>query len=321
MALSTTIKTRLIHTTHPGRFSPPGYGSLREKRILATKGSRIVDNPSIARLQKEVSRAQQFLKLRPLLQLFGVHLSDSIADKVAEVDRSLQVLATLPDRFNDLFAERGWIAYETLNMDVMRHAVELGEIGDVGAAEQLLVDHYCEDTIQLGLKFLWGVEAFRPRERLARLALEDYLQSRYHACVPVLLMLIDGFVNDVSQSKGFFAEGTELTAWDSIAAHDRGLQALAKLLGKGRTTTTTVPITIPYRHGILHGRDLGYDNRLLAAKLWAALFALREWALAVRDNRLEEPPPKQTPDLLGSDSSRKTRWSVDDRELLVLISL
>jgi len=147
---------------------------------------------------------------------------------------------------------------------------------------------------------MWAAEAFRPRERLARLALEDYLQDRYHACVPVLLLIIDGFVNDVSRSKGFFAESTDLTAWDSIAAHDRGLQTLAELWRRARKKTTTESITVPYRHGILHGRDLGYDNRLVAAKLWAALFALREWAIAVRDNRLEEPPPEPQPSLRES---------------------
>jgi hypothetical protein len=267
---------------------------------MASKGPRIADNPSIAKLQQDVQGAKQLLKLRPLLRLFGVRLDDSLAEKVSELDQSLQELATLPDRFNDLFSERGWIAYEMLKTDVMRQAVELGEAGDLDAAEQLLVEHFDGDTIEWGIKFMWAAKAFHPRERLARLALEDYLQGRYHACVPVQLMIIDGFVNDVSRSKGFFAEGTDLTAWDSIAAHDRGLQTLAKLWGKTRKKTTTEPISVPYRHGILHGRDLGYDNRLVAAKLWAGLFALRAWAIAVRDNRVEEPPSEPQPSLRDS---------------------
>lgn len=275
---------------------------------MANKGSRIADNPSITKLQQNVQGAKQLMKLRPLLGLFGVHLDDSIAEQLGQLDQSLQEIATLPDRFNDLFAERGWIAYETLKADVIRDAVELGETGDMVGAEQMLAEHFDRDTIEWGIKFLWAAEAFRPRERLARLALDDYLQGRYHACVPILLMIIDGFVNDVSRSKGFFAEGTDLTAWDSIAAHDRGLQTLAALWRQGRKKTTIEPITVPYRHGILHGRDLGYDNRLVAAKLWAALFALREWALAVRDNRIEEPPPEPEPNLLETlEQLRRTQ--------------
>jgi len=267
---------------------------------VATKGPRIAENPSITKLQREVEGAKQLLKLRPLLRLFGVRFDPGLAGKVNELDRSLKDFAGLPDRFNDLFADRGWIAYEMLKTDLIRQAVELGEAGDLDAAEQLLVEHFDRDTIEWGIKFMWAAEAFRSRERLARLALEDYLEERYHACVPVLLMIIDGFVNDVSRSKGFFAEGTDLTAWDSIAAHDRGLQTLAALWRQARKKTTTDPTSVPYRHGILHGRDLGYDNRLVAAKLWAALFALREWAVAVRDNRVEEPPPEPQPTLRES---------------------
>ena len=60
-----------------------------------------------------------------------------------------------------------------------------------------------------------GVEDYRPRYDLAEKAKEDYLAGRYHACVPVVLTIIDGIVNDIEQ-KGFFAQGVDLTAWDSI---------------------------------------------------------------------------------------------------------
>jgi len=58
----------------------------------------------------------------------------------------------------------------------------------------------------------------------------------------------------------------------------------------------TEPISIPYRNGILHGMDLGYDNKVVAAKTWAALFAAREWALKAEQGLLEEQPeePKKS---------------------------
>lgn len=264
---------------------------------MGKKRPRIADNPTFAKFERDLRGAKQLIRLSPLLRLFGVRFDDRLDDQINELEKSFEGMVTLPDRFNDLFAERGWIAYEMLKTDVMLRAVERGEAGDLDAAEKLLVEHFDEDTIEWGIKFMCAAEAFRPRERLARLALDDYLAGRYHACIPVLLMIIDGFVNDVSRSKGFFAEGTDLTAWDSIAAHDRGLQALAEFWRQGRKKTTMEPISVPYRHGILHGRDLAYDNRTVAAKLWAALFALREWAIAVRDNRVEKPPPEVEPSL------------------------
>jgi hypothetical protein len=92
--------------------------------------------------------------------------------------------------------------------------------------------------------------------------------------------------------RGFFSEEVALTAWDSISAHERGLGELAKILQKGRYKTNTEPIAIPFRNGILHGMDLAYDNKAVAAKCWAALFATRHWAARAERGQLEAPPNK-----------------------------
>ena len=143
-----------------------------------------------------------------------------------------------------------------------------------------------------------AVNAFRPRMRLALKAAEDYEAQRFHACIPVVLALADGMVNEISEARrGFFAEETDLSAWDSIAAHERGLNALKNIFMKGRRSTTTEPLTIPYRNGIFHGMDLGYDNAMVAAKTWAALFALRDWASRAERSDLQAPPPERGPKL------------------------
>jgi hypothetical protein len=55
-------------------------------------------------------------------------------------------------------------------------------------------------------------------------ALVDYEQERYHACVPVVLALLDGLVNELYEKRrGFFAEGVDLTH-GFYSAHSRGLQ-------------------------------------------------------------------------------------------------
>lgn len=193
---------------------------------MSDNDPRISDNPSFKKLREDVKGIRLLARARPLLKLFGVEISDDPVAKTEKLAQATAELTSLPDRFNDLFAEQGWIAYDRLNSEIMRSAVELGEAGDVDGAEELLVEHFDEETIDWGIKFMWAVEAFRPRERLARLALTDYLEGRYHACVPVVLMILDGIVNDIEQkrgfSRGFFAENADLTAWDSIAAHSRG---------------------------------------------------------------------------------------------------
>ncbi|HYU76142.1 MAG TPA: hypothetical protein VEL31_26005 [Ktedonobacteraceae bacterium] len=264
-----------------------------------SKLSRIQDIPRIKSLVDQVRlfklSKQAFPLVKPVLKLLGI-ATEQIEAALAEVDvleKQVTLLATLPDRFNRLFASRGWIAYDLFNVDVAQAAVEKAEAGDIDGAEADLVDYYNEEHIRWHLRTMQAIPAFHPRLSLLEKALDDYLQGRYHASVPVVLMQLDGFVSDVGKNhSGFFREGVNLEAWDSIAAHSTGLQVLAKLLGKERLKTTTEPVTLPYRHGILHGHDLGYDNKLVAAKAWAAIFAVREWAYTV-EQKEEEVPAKQ----------------------------
>lgn len=241
--------------------------------------------------------------LRPVLRLFKVD-TDSMDESLLQVEdltRKIDQLATMPDRFNDLFSKVGWISYDDLNVDVAMAAIEAADKGDFDGAEQLLVAHYDVDRVRMQLRRMYAVEAFRPRMRLAELALEDYGAGRYHSSILVVFTLLDGMVNEVGkQNRGFFAQGVDLSAWNSIAGHNKGLKALAAIFSEGRKKTRTDSITIPYRNGIMHGMDLGYDNMFVAAKVWAALFAAREWALKVQQGTHRPSPPDPRPGLLDT---------------------
>jgi hypothetical protein len=236
---------------------------------------------------------------RPLLNMLRVD-TKSINDALKgfeELEVQIKELISLPDRFNDLFASRGWIVFDTLNAEVIKTALSKGENGDMDGTESTLVEYYTPETVKFHLRMMQGVSAFRDRSRLANLAAVDYAEGRYHACTPVVLALMDGLINELSDvNRGLFADGTELRAWDSVSAHDRGWGELIKVLSKGRRKTYKEEISAPYRNGILHGMDLGYDNKLVAAKAWGALFALREWALKAEQNLLQAPPeePKKS---------------------------
>lgn len=210
----------------------------------------------------------------------------------SEIKHQAEILL-LPDQFNEIFAPLGWIAYESLNLEVMKKAIEIAEEAGVKDAEMFLAEHYNEETLKWGIIRFNGHADFRKRLRLIELAKEDYIAKRYHACIPLLLSLTDGLVNDVSKHVGLFSENSDMTAWDSIAAHETGLQSLAKLLGKGRNKTNEEEITIPFRNGILHGRELSFDNKLVAAKCWSTLFAVRDWAGSIADGKKQPKPKKQ----------------------------
>src|SRR3954454_2591156 len=80
---------------------------------------------------------------------------------------------------------------------------------------------------------------------------------------------------------GLRSERADLTAWDSVEGHPTALPALKNVMCTPRQKRRTESLRVPHRHGILHGRDLGFANQLVAAKCWGALFALGEWARKV----------------------------------------
>jgi len=260
---------------------------------------KIKDNPTCTEMLDNVKGFEALSKVVSFFDRLGIR-NDKISEafkKFPDLCQKTEELVNIPDRFNEYFSKSGWIAYESLNFELMKNAVLLADEGKIDEADNFLVEHYDEDTLKWGLTFMKAVEEYRPRYDLAEKAKEDYIAGRYHACVPVVLMIIDGIVSDI-EHKGFFAKGIDLTAWDSIAAHSSGLQEINKIFNKSRKKTHTDTITVPYRHGILHGRDLGYANKVVAAKTWATLFALKDWALAIKHGKKEPEEKKPVPSLI-----------------------
>jgi hypothetical protein len=256
-------------------------------------------------------------RVAPIARFFGadVDAMQRAVNEAASLAPQIEMQVDLPDRFNALYARLGWVAYGALGQQVMIDAIAAGEAGDLSHGESLLMEHYTSDILDFQLTRMSTLKYFYDRRELARLAKVDYLEGRFHACVPNVLMLIDGLATDASQSsRNFFSEGADLTAWDSVEGHRTGLPALAALMGASRTRRCTDSLTIPFRNGILHGRDLGFANKLVAAKSWAALFALGEWARKVSRGEKDPPAPapKQTLREQLRELARKTeshqRW-------------
>ncbi|MEI1691966.1 hypothetical protein [Acinetobacter nosocomialis] len=197
----------------------------------------------------------------------------------------------LPDQFNELFAKEGWICHGALNQKVLEESVKLGLENKINEAKKLLIDSIDEEFINLILLKCQSRENFKLRVDLLKLLKIDYLEKRYHACIPLLLALIDGIANDISNHIGFFTEKSEFELFDSITAHSSGLPFLKTMMNSSRKITSTEEITIPYRNGILHGRDLNFANKEVASKCWWTLAALMDWAdeRSIQNYKTEEP--------------------------------
>lgn len=264
--------------------------------------NRIRDIPKIQEPLKTARDLLHFKKAFPryeiALQKLDIDIDRTKAvlegSDLEELTQRIKHLATLPDRFNDILGPEGWIIYEDMNLEVVETAVECGEADDLEGAEAELITYYDRERIERQLNRLVDTEAFRPRLELAEKAADDYEAGRYHACVPVVLALLDGmvqqaYVDAYGESRGFSARDADLEAWDSIAGHPKGVEHLQDLMLQGRQQTRTAEISKPYRNGIMHGIDLGYDNERVAAKSWGALFAAGEWVRKAENEELEAP--------------------------------
>lgn len=257
--------------------------------------NKIENIPSYSKLRKEIEGADSLRKFVKFLSVFGFKdkgLNETL-DKIPDFKKQIIHLSTLPDKFNNFFAQSGWIAHESMNSDLMEKTVGLAESGKIVEANHELVNYYCSGEIEWLLIHFKGIPEFAKRYDFIKLAYQDTIDKKFYSCIPILLMIIDGSVNDIDKNKGFFTESTDLTAWDSIAAHSYGLSVIRDVFNSNRKKTTTEPIDMPYRNGILHGRDLNYANEIVAAKCWATLIAIKDWAKAIKEGKKETPEPEK----------------------------
>lgn len=248
---------------------------------MKEKYSNIRENPSF----KELSQMSELIEYFSNPNIYS-NLSPEIKKAVETAQDTLKkksYILNLPDKFNSFFSSMGWVAYSGMNVRVMEKTIALAEENKIQEAEEVILSYF-NDNLDRFLKIFNTVPQMRPRMRLLEKAIEDHKEGRYYSAIPLMLMMVDGFVNDITP-KGFFAKDNELTIWDSIVGHEKGLANLATILNKGTYKTKAETITLPYRNGILHGRELAYDNEYVSTKCIALLVYVVTWA---KDKDTEE---------------------------------
>ena len=237
--------------------------------------------PSFRHLKNQMVGLGVVVRINRILRCIGLG-SKKISNLEAQYDemrRQLTDLTEYPRKFNKIFAGDGWLAHESMNFEVMKKTVDDYESGKPDAAEQSLLSYYSAEQVEKKMFFFLGLEELRVRRKFIDYALAEYKDGRYYAVVPLLLMIIDGAVNDAT-GKGFHASAVDMDVWDCLTTSDGAIYTIRDIFKKGRKTTCTDTISLPYRNGILHGMDLGYDNQTVAAKCWCFLFVVRDWLVS-----------------------------------------
>lgn len=241
----------------------------------------VEDTPSIQRLREQMLGMQRLTDVARLVPIPGIDSEQVVSTRrrLDELQNQIDQMTSYFNRFNDHLAQEGWLAHASLKFEVLKSAVDAFEAEGAAAAHAVMMDYYSPESLKDRLFFLNWSEELRVRRRLVNLAFDDYCAGRYHAVVPVLLMMMDGAVND-AVGKGFHAATIDLDCWDSITAADGAIENVKRIFQRSRKKTRTEEIDAPYRHGILHGVDLGYDTAVVAAKCWCFMFVVSDWIVA-----------------------------------------
>lgn len=248
-----------------------------KKNNKQKRKAKIKDNPSFTELIKPMEGLHQIIN-NPFIKLaFPDSKLYEFEDEIKKNYQEASELATLPDKFNDTFENTGWFITSSMSIDIVKEALSVATLKNINEAENFLANSINEEYLnRLFLTIKWR-QIFDKRMRLFELVKVDYLAERYHGCIPLLLSLIDGLVDELTKHVGIFSENVDVTAFDSLSGHETGLQTISKILRSPRKKVNEDSITIPYRNGILHGKELSFDNKIVAAKCWHLLSAIVDW--------------------------------------------
>ena len=257
--------------------------------------SKIRNNSDVQNLEQESAVLAELIEL---LDTLGIEFDHQY---VTSVRTKTSRLAALADEYNQTFAPHGWIATEDMSTKLMEEALTISRSKGLVSAENYLCDSFDDEYFALHSPRMRAVWVWKnsERENLLKLAFEDHQSQRYHASTPVVLAQIDGLAFDINRNTFFNHKKSSLILENSVAAHETGLTMLSKLAGTKRTKTDSNPVRFPYRHGILHGRDLAYANRIVSTKSFFALFAMRPWALRCQQSELSRQQGLDYEDIPG----------------------
>ncbi len=208
-------------------------------------------------------------------------------DTFAAADNQIQALVSGMARSIAVFTPLGWAPTKVAPVPVYEEALATyDQTNSTDVAEQILVDGWNADGgLALRLRRLLNfgsyddhwTSIFRDRYTLVQKALMHHCNGAYEASVPIVLAQADGIVLDLTDKQLFSRRHAEgLVDSETLAGLPEGLRLLVPLLAENQDQTTASGVL--RRHGILHGRELGYATLINSTKCFVLLLAVMDWA-------------------------------------------
>ena len=207
-----------------------------------------------------------------LISWFGIggDRLKNLAREFKDIEAQVDSLVRLVGSFHDSFSEPGWLFSDSTIVETAENALDAYMKGNSEEAEILLASAFDGDRLNFVIMQMCRLDEFRGRGAQLREASALTKEGRYLAATPLLLIIADGVGADAF-GKSIFADGVNLEELNSFAGQPDALPELIRKICGTRRKTSSSDIRFPYRNGIIHGRDLGYGNRLVNAKCWSLL--------------------------------------------------
>jgi len=245
------------------------------------------------------------------------HAADGLTQLLGDASRSMLTFYAL-----------GWAPNRSEPSSVYSAALKVLDAGgSVADAEQVLVRGWNEGHVLNSLlKRLLSIgsgdssltDAARARYRLVLKALEHHRNGAYEASIPIVLAQSEGIIFDVTDGNfGLFSRlgnREHLSDDTTLAGLAVGVSALQKLIAAPVNETGSTGRLA--RHGIMHGRELGYDTPINSTKAFVFLISIIELAQprarALSDARRQAEFEKWAgSDELDEDGARRDRRGFD----------
>jgi hypothetical protein len=257
-----------------------------------------------------------------LLRSRGVDV-DALTGARTDLERSQHVVA----QAIRVFAPLGWAPSGAMPLNAYAEALTALSTDGEEAAEQVLVEawdnqHRLKRPIQqigsLGQPEEDYHDLFWRRSRLLDKAYDHHAAGAYEASVPIVLAQIEGFVADVTGGKLFFSgrpdKAADVIDATAIATLHEAMPVVRKYFS-GQMFETGSDGSLS-RHGILHGRELGYATRINSVKAFVLLQALVEWAQPRVQAEVQRRKVEREAAWAGADAVDERGRRRDDREFI-----
>lgn len=227
------------------------------------------------KLEEEVRGVSYILAINGFLCKIGLGSKKLNEERknLKKIQSEMKKIYDYPQKYMNYFSSYGFVIYPSIDFTMVKLSVDLYERDEIDNSLNNIYSYYSYANIKERFFIIKKSNINYERIRFLENALNDYKNEKFYAVIPILLMMIDGIVSDLDKY-GIHSSKNELQAWDMFDVENESLKIIKDVFTKGRKKTTVERIPYPYRNGVLHGRDLGYDTKKNAILAWAYLFAV-----------------------------------------------